>query len=113
MTIRQSNSRLLVNYIVKKQKVNLACVVVPVEGQSAEQFSFPVDREVLACFYCVYVVLGVLVGEVFHAEVVDAEDEGGFSCEIFPEAGSEGHGFVSGRGKFLYKLVECDDAGFF
>ena len=40
-------------------------------------------------------VLGIGFGEVFNAEIVDAEDEGGASGFVAPKARSEWHGCVA------------------
>ena len=56
---------------------------------------------------------GVSCGEIFYAEIVDAESERGVLRAMAPEAWGKWHGFVSGRFQFLDELVEGEDAGFF
>ena len=58
-------------------------------------------------------MLGIRYGEIFYSEIIDAEDESGSFCTVFPEAGGERHGFVPGRIKFLDELIESNDGGLF
>ena len=92
--------------------VNVSFFVLPVESEAAVQGAFPVDGQLVIFFDRVDEVLCVCFREIFHAEVVNTEDEGCLFCSVFPEAGGEGHGFVAGGGEFFYELVEGDDAGF-
>ena len=55
---------------------------------------------------------GVGFGEIFHAEIVDAESERGALRAMAPETWCERHGFVSGWFQFLDELVESENAGF-
>ena len=101
------------SYIAWHEDVNISLVVVPVEGDTVVQFSGPVNSQVVVGFDGVDEMRGVSCGEIFHAEVVDAEGECGVFRAMAPEAWGEQHGFVSGRFQFLNELVESEDAGFF
>jgi hypothetical protein len=52
-------------------------------------------------------------GEILDAKIVDTEDKSGLSGAVPPEAWSERHRFVTGRGKFFNELVEGDNGGLF
>jgi hypothetical protein len=58
-------------------------------------------------------VLGVGFREVFHAKVVNTEDECGAFCAVAPEAWCERHGGVAVGGELLDELVECDNGSLF
>jgi hypothetical protein len=57
-------------------------------------------------------VHGVCLGEIFYAEIVDAESELGALRAMAPETWCERHGFVSVWFQFLDELVENENAGF-
>ena len=52
------------------------------------------------------------LGEIFDAEIVDAESERGALRAMAPETWCERHGFVSGWFQFVDQLVESENAGF-
>jgi hypothetical protein len=92
--------------------INIAFVVVPVEGEAAVQFSVPVDGQVVVRFDGFDEMHGVGFGEIFHAEIVDAKSERGALCAMVPETWGERHGFVSSWFQFLDELVDSENAGF-
>ena len=96
------------SYVSWHGDVDIALVVVPVEGESAVQYSGPVNSQVVVDSDGVDEMRGVGCVKVFHAE-----GERGALHVMAPEAWSEWHGFVSGRLQFLDELVESEDAGFF
>ena len=101
------------SYVAWHKDVNISLVIVPVKGESAIQFSGPVNSQVVVGFDGVDEMRGVSCGEIFHAKIVDTESEHGALPVMAPEAWGEWHGFVSGRFQFLDELVESEDAGFF
>ena len=74
------------SYIAWHGDVNISFVIVPVKGETAVQFSGPVDNQVVVGFDGFNGMRGVGFGEIFHAEVVDAESEGGVLRAMAPEA---------------------------
>ena len=55
---------------------------------------------------------GIIFGEALDSEIVHAEDEGGPSCFVMPQARCERHWLVAVRFQFFDELVESKDAGF-
>jgi hypothetical protein len=70
---------------------------VTVKGESAVQFSGPVDSQVIVGSDGVDEMHGVGCGEIFHAEIVDIESERGALCAMAPAAWGKWHGFASSR----------------
>jgi hypothetical protein len=56
---------------------------------------------------------GVCLGEIFYAEIVNAESERGALRAMAPETWGKWHGFVSGGFQFLDELVKSENASFF
>ena len=100
-------------YVAWHGDVDVSFVVVPVKGETAVQFSGPVDSQVVVGFDGVDEMCGISWGKVLHAEIVNAEGERGALRAMAPEAWGERHGFVSGGFQLLDELVESEDAGFF
>jgi len=55
---------------------------------------------------------GIVFVEMLDSKVVDAQDKGGLSCFVAPEARCERHWLVTMRCQFFDKLVESKDASF-
>ena len=64
-------------------------VLVPVEREAAVEGAGPFDGETVVGLEGVDEVLSIGFGEIFDAEVVDTEDEGGAYGLLTPKAWSE------------------------
>ena len=88
-------------YIAWHGDVDVSFVIVPVKGETAVQFSGPVNSQVVVGFDGIDEMHGASCGKVLHAEIVHVEGEHGALCAMAPDAWGERHGFVSGRFQFL------------
>ena len=85
-------------YVAWHGDVDISLVIVPVKGETAVQFSGPVDSQVVVGFVSVDEMRGVRsCGKVFHAVILDTEGECGVFRAMTPEAWGERHGFISCR----------------
>ena len=74
--------------------VDISLVVLPIEGETAVEVAGQVDSHVIVGSDSVDEMHGVGFGEIFHAEVVDAESECGALRVMAPEAWGERHPWV-------------------
>jgi hypothetical protein len=84
-------------YVPGHGYVNIASVVVPVQGESAVEQTGPVECDLIVFVQCGDKMEGVHFGEVFDTKVIHAECKGRWLCGMAPEAGGEKRWFVAVR----------------
>ena len=88
-----------------------ACGVVPVNGESAEERTGPVDGDGVQFLEGLDEVVGVFLADVLDPKVVDDEGENDGLCGVFPERRSSGNRGESKMGKVKFEPVVGDASG--
>ena len=75
--------------------VDVSFFVVPLEGDATVEFALPVDFQFVVLCERGNKVIGVILSDVLHAEVVDSERELCWAGCVFPESRRVGYFVVS------------------
>ena len=101
------------SYIAFHTYIDITFFIIPIQVESTIGFASPVDGDFIVSGEGLDKVMGVLLLEVFNAEVVDAE---GKCCELGavpPQARGEFHRFIAEGRKVRNKLFESNQSCFF
>ena len=93
--------------------VNIYLSIVSFEVDSAVEFAFLVDSDIIVVFDGIDEVIGIVFREVFDTKVVYIYGEGVFACLVVPDVWCVLHGVIPIGGDFIDELFECDDSGLF
>ena len=93
--------------------VDIAGVVVPVQGESAVEQTGPVGSDLIVFVQGGDEMEGVCFGEVFYPKVIYSERKCCLLSGVAPEAGGEGCWFVAVWCEFCDELFKGKNAGFF
>ena len=62
-------------YVVRHEQIHGAVCIVPLDGDAAIQFTFPIGGQFVVFFEGVEKVINMLFADIFYAKVVDDEGE--------------------------------------
>ncbi len=65
-------------------EVDFPFLVVPLDGESAVLFAFPVAQAFVIFLHCVYQMLCILIAHIFYPEIIDNKREADQVGIVFP-----------------------------
>ena len=90
-----------------------ACGIVPVDGDSAEEGTGPVNGDGVEFLEGLDEVVGVLFADVLDPKVINDKGENYGLGVVLPESGGSGNRGETKMGKVIFESVICDAAGLF